>query len=228
MSNSIDSNSKKTALVIGSSGLIGSHLVIQLLSNPNFEKVIVFNRRPCLLLHPKIEEHIIDFNNLKAIEPYVKGDVMFCTMGTTIKKAGSKEAFRLVDVVYPEQFAEMALHNQVKQFLIISSLGADLHSNNFYLKTKGEIETFLQNSAFKSVSILRPSLLLGDRKEFRLGEKIASYVLPVLSLFLIGPFKKYRAIEAKTVAKAMLEIALQNKSGFTIYPSDELQTIGNK
>ena len=228
MSNSIDSNSKKTALVIGSSGLIGSHLVIQLLSNPNFEKVIVFNRRPCLILHPKIEEHIIDFNNLKAIEPYVKGDVMFCTMGTTIKKAGSKEAFRLVDVVYPEQFAEMALHNQVKQFLIISSLGADLHSNNFYLKTKGEIETYLQNSAFKSVSILRPSLLLGDRKEFRLGEKIASYVLPVLSLFLIGPFKKYRAIEAKTVAKAMLEIALQNKSGFNIYPSDELQTIGNK
>jgi uncharacterized protein YbjT (DUF2867 family) len=228
MSNSIDSNSKKTALVIGSSGLIGSHLVIQLLSNPNFEKVIVFNRRPCLLLHPKIEEHLIDFNDLKAIEPYVKGDVMFCTMGTTIKKAGSKEAFRLVDVVYPEQFAEMALHNQVKQFLIISSLGADLHSNNFYLKTKGEIETFLQNSAFKSVSILRPSLLLGDRKEFRLGEKIASYILPVLSLFLIGPFKKYRAIEAKTVAKAMLEIALQNKSGFNIYPSDELQTIGNK
>jgi uncharacterized protein YbjT (DUF2867 family) len=228
MSNSIDSNSKKTALVIGSSGLIGSHLVIQLLSNPNFEKVIVFNRRPCLILHPKIEEHIIDFNNLKAIEPYVKGDVMFCTMGTTIKKAGSKEAFRLVDVVYPEQFAEMALHNQVKQFLIISSLGADLHSNNFYLKTKGEIETFLQNSTFKSVSILIPSLLLGDRKEFRLGEKIASYVLPVLSLFLIGPFKKYRAIEAKTVAKAMLEIALQNKSGFNIYQSDELQTIGNK
>jgi uncharacterized protein YbjT (DUF2867 family) len=228
MSNSIDSNSKKTALVIGSSGLIGSHLVIQLLSNPNFEKVIVFNRRPCLILHPKIEEHIIDFNNLKAIEPYVKGDVMFCTMGTTIKKAGSKEAFRLVDVEYPEQFAEMALHNQVKQFLIISSLGADLNSNNFYLKTKGEIETFLQNSAFKSVSILRPSLLLGDRKEFRLGEKIASYVLPVLSLFLIGPFKKYRAIEAKTVAKAMLEIALQNKSGFNIYQSDELQTIGNK
>jgi uncharacterized protein YbjT (DUF2867 family) len=228
MSNSIDSNSKKTALVIGSSGLIGSHLVIQLLSNPNFEKVIVFNRRPCLILHPKIEEHLLDFNNLKAIEPYVKGDVMFCTLGTTIKKAGSKEAFRLVDVVYPEQFAEMALHNQVKQFLIISSLGADLHSNNFYLKTKGEIETFLQNSAFKSVSILRPSLLLGDRKEFRLGEKIASYVLPVLSLFLIGPFKKYRAIEAKTVAKAMLEIALQNKSGFNIYQSDELQTIGNK
>ena len=228
MSNSIDSNSKKTALVIGSSGLIGSHLVIQLLSNPHFEKVIVFNRRPCLLLHPKIEEHLLDFNDLKAIEPYVKGDVMFCTMGTTIKKAGSKEAFRLVDVVYPEQFAEMALHNQVKQFLIISSLGADLHSNNFYLKTKGEIETFLQNSTFKSVSILRPSLLLGDRKEFRLGEKIASYVLPVLSLFLIGPFRKYRAIEAKTVAKAMLEIALQNKSGFTIYPSDELQTIGNQ
>ena len=228
MSNSIDSNSKKTALVIGSSGLIGSHLVIQLLSNPHFEKVIVFNRRPCLILHPKIEEHLIDFNDLKAIEPYVKGDVMFCTMGTTIKKAGSKEAFRLVDVVYPEQFAEMALHNQVKQFLIISSLGADLHSNNFYLKTKGEIETFLQNSAFKSVSILRPSLLLGDRKEFRLGEKIASYVLPVLSLFLIGPFKKYRAIEAKTVAKAMLEIALQNKSGFNIYQSDELQTIGNQ
>lgn len=227
MSNSIDLNSKKTALVIGSSGLIGSHLVIQLLSNPNFDKVIVFNRRPCLILHPKIEEHLIDFNDLKPIEPFVKGDVMFCTMGTTIKKAGSKEAFRLVDVVYPEQFAQMALNNQVKQFLLISSLGADLESNNFYLKTKGEIETFLQQSAFNSVSILRPSLLLGDRKEFRLGEKLATYILPVLSLFLIGPFKKYKAIEAKTVAKAMVNIALQNKPGFTIYPSDELQTIGN-
>lgn len=228
MSNSIDLNSKKTALVIGSSGLIGSHLVIQLLSNPNFDKVIVFNRRPCLILHPKIEEHLIDFNDLKPIEPFVKGDVMFCTMGTTIKKAGSKEAFRLVDVVYPEQFAQMALNNQVKQFLLISSLGADLESNNFYLKTKGEIETFLQQSAFNSVSILRPSLLLGDRKEFRLGEKLATYILPVLSLFLIGPFKKYKAIEAKTVAKAMVNIALQNKPGFTIYPSDELQTIGNQ
>lgn len=228
MSNSIDLNSKKTALVIGSSGLIGSHLVIQLLSNPNFDKVIVFNRRPCLILHPKIEEHLIDFNDLKPIEPFVKGDVMFCTLGTTIKKAGSKEAFRLVDVVYPEQFAQMALNNQVKQFLLISSLGADLESTNFYLKTKGEIETFLQQSAFNSVSILRPSLLLGDRKEFRLGEKLATYILPVLSLFLIGPFKKYKAIEAKTVAKAMVEIALQNKPGFTIYPSDELQTIGNQ
>jgi uncharacterized protein YbjT (DUF2867 family) len=228
MSNSIDLNSKKTALVIGSSGLIGSHLVIQLLSNPNFDKVIVFNRRPCLILHPKIEEHLIDFNDLKPIEPFVKGDVMFCTMGTTIKKAGSKEAFRLVDVVYPEQFAQMALNNQVTQFLLISSLGADLESTNFYLKTKGEIETFLQQSAFNSVSILRPSLLLGDRKEFRLGEKLATYILPVLSLFLIGPFKKYKAIEAKTVAKAMVNIALQNKPGFTIYPSDELQTIGNQ
>lgn len=228
MSNSIDLNSKKTALVIGSSGLIGSHLVIQLLSNPNFEKVIVFNRRPCLILHPKIEEHLIDFNNLKPIEPFVKGDVMFCTMGTTIKKAGSKEAFRLVDVVYPKQFAQMALNHQVKQFLLISSLGANLESTNFYLKTKGEIETFLQQSAFNSVSILRPSLLLGDRKEFRLGEKLATYILPVLSLFLIGPLKKYKAIEAKTVAKAMVEIAIQNKTGFTIYPSDELQTIGNQ
>lgn len=228
MSNSIDLNSKKTALVIGSSGLIGSHLVIQLLSNPNFDKVIVFNRRPCLILHPKIEEHLIDFNDLKPIEPFVKGDVMFCTMGTTIKKAGSKDAFRLVDVVYPEQFAQMALNNQVTQFLLISSLGADLESTNFYLNTKGEIETFLQQLAFNSVSILRPSLLLGDRKEFRLGEKLATYILPVLSLFLIGPFKKYKAIEAKTVAKAMVEIALQNKPGFAIYPSDELQTIGNK
>jgi len=228
MSNSIDLNSKKTALVIGSSGLIGSHLVIQLLSNPNFDKVIVFNRRPCLILHPKIEEYLIDFNDLKPIEPFVKGDVMFCTMGTTIKKAGSKEAFRLVDVVYPEQFAQMALNNQVKQFLLISSLGADLESTNFYLKTKGEIETFLQQSAFNSVSILRPSLLLGDRKEFRLGEKLATYILPVLSLFLIGPFKKYKAIEAKTVAKSMVNIALQNKPGFNIYPSDELQTIGNQ
>lgn len=190
--------------------------------------MITFVKRDTEIKHKKLTQHIIDFDKPETYKELVVGDDFFCTIGTTIKKAGNKDAFRKVDFEYPRQFAAFALENKVKQFLIISSLGADAKSGNFYLKTKGEIQEFLKDCNYKSVSVLQPSLLLGDRKEFRLGEKIGTLFMKTLSFLFVGNLKKYKAIEAKTVANAMLIIAQQNNSGFKIYESDVIQEIGNK
>lgn len=217
----------KTALIIGSTGLIGSQLLNILLESEAYDKVIAFVKRDTGKTHPKLTQHIIDFDKPESYQNLVVGDDFFCTIGTTIKKAGSKEAFRKVDFGYPQQFATFALKNDVKQFLTISSLGADKASGNFYLKTKGEIEDFLKNSSFESVAVLRPSLLLGDRKEFRLGEKVGAVFMKIFSFIFIGGIKKYKPIESETVAKALFRIAQTNKKGFNTYESNELQEIGN-
>lgn len=216
----------KTALIIGSTGLIGSQLLDLLLESQDYEKVVTFVKRDTGKKHPKLTQHVIDFDKPETFKQWIVGDDFFCTIGTTIKKAGSKEAFRKVDYEYPRQFAELALTNKVKQFLIISSLGADKSSGNFYLKTKGEIENFLKNCSFKSVSVLQPSLLLGDRKEFRLGEKIGAFFMQSFAFLFLGNLKKYKPIESKIVAKALIKIAQNNNKGYEIYESDAIQEIG--
>jgi uncharacterized protein YbjT (DUF2867 family) len=218
----------KTALIIGSTGLIGSHLLNLLLDSNDYIKVITFVKRDTGLKHPKLTQHIIDFDKPETYKELIVGDDFFCTIGTTIKKAGSKEAFRKVDFEYPKQFAASALENKVKQFLIISSLSADANSGNFYLKTKGEIQDFLKKCNFESVAVLQPSLLLGNRTEFRLGEKIGAFFVKTLSFLLLGNLKKYKAIQAEDVARAMFIIAQKNNSGFKIYESDSIQEIANK
>jgi len=217
----------KTALLIGSTGLIGSHLLNLLLDSNDYLKVITFVKRDTGIKHKKLIQHLIDFDKQETYKELVVGDDFFCTIGTTIKKAGTKDAFRKVDFEYPRQFATFALQNKVKQFLIISSLSADTNSGNFYLKTKGEIQDFLKECNFESVSVLQPSLLLGERKEFRLGEKIGAFFMKTLSFLFLGNLKKYKPIEGKTVAKAMLVIGQTNNSGFKIYESDVIQEIGN-
>ena len=218
----------KTALIIGSTGLVGSHLLNLLLDSNDYLKVITFVKRDQGIKHQKLTQHIIDFDKPETYKELVVGDDFFCTIGTTIKKAGNKEAFRKVDFEYPRQFATFALQNKVKQFLIVSSLGADANSGNFYLKTKGEIQDFLKECNFESVSILQPSLLLGNRTEFRLGEKIGAFFMKTLSFLFLGNLKKYKAIEGKTVAKALLITAQKNYKGFHIIESDSIQKIANK
>ena len=217
----------KTALIIGSTGLIGSQLLNFLLDSNDYLKVITFVKRDSGIKHPKLTQHIIDFDNPETYKELVVGDDFFCTIGTTIKKAGSKKAFKKVDFEYPRQFAAFALQNRVKQFLIISSLNADSKSQNFYLKTKGEIQDFLKDCNFESVAVLQPSLLLGNRTEFRLGEKVGAFFMKTLSFLFLGNLKKYKPIEGKTVAKALLKIAQINNTGFKIYESDAIQEIGN-
>ena len=218
----------KTALIIGSTGLIGSHLLDLLLESQEYEKVITFVKRDSGIQHPKLKQHIIDFDKPDTYKELVVGDDFFCSIGTTIKKAGSQDAFRKVDFEYPKQFASLAQQNKVKQFLIITSLGADANSSNFYLKTKGEIQDFLKNCAFESISILQPSLLLGNRTEFRLGEKMGVYFMKLFSFLFIGNLKKYKAIQSEAVAKAMFIIAQKNYKGFQIIESDSIQEIANK
>ena len=218
----------KTALIIGSTGLIGFQLLELLLKSAEYEKVISFVKRDSGIQHPKLEQHIIDFDKPETYKELVVGDDFFCTIGTTIKNAGNQDAFRKVDFGYPKEFATIAIQNKVKHFLIISSLGADANSGNFYLKTKGEIQDFLKNCIFESVSVLQPSLLLGNRTEFRLGEKIGAFFMKLFSFVLIGNLKKYKPIKSEAVAKAMFTIAQKNYKGFHIIESDEIQEIANK
>lgn len=217
----------KTALVIGSTGLIGSQLVDILLESEHYQKVIIFVKRESGKSHPKLEQHIINFDAPETYQHLVKGDYLFCTIGTTIKKAGSQSAFRKVDFEYPIAFSKIAKTNNIKQFLIVSSLGANKDSNNFYLKTKGEMEAELAKANFETTVIVRPSLLLGERSEFRLGEKIGAFFSKGFAFLLLGTLKKYRPIESATVAKALYRLAQSNVKGYTIYESDELQNIAN-
>ena len=198
-----------------------------LLDSNDYLKVITFVKRDTGIKHPKLTQHIIDFDKPETYKDLVVGDDFFCTIGTTIKKAGSKEAFRKVDFEYPRQFASFALQNKVKQFLIISSLSADAKSGNFYLKTKGEIQDFLKDCSFENVAVLQPSLLLGNRTEFRLGEKVGAFFMKTFSFLFLGNLKKYKPIEGKTVAKAFFKIAQTNNKGFKIYESDVIQEIGS-
>ena len=216
----------KTALVIGSTGLIGSHLLNILLESNEYSKVIAFTKRDLGIKNSKLVQHIIDFDQSETYSQLIVGDDFFCTIGTTIKKAGSQKEFRKVDFEYPKQFASFALQNKVTQFLIISSLGANASSSNFYLKTKGEIQEYLKATDFESVAILQPSLLLGDRTEFRLAEKVGGFFMKLLSFVFFGNLKKYKPIEGKTVAKALFTIAQRSNVGFKIYKSDLIQEIG--
>lgn len=216
----------KTALVIGSTGLIGSQLLNLLLDSNDYLKVITFAKRDTGIKHKKLTQHLIDFDKPETYKHLVIGDDFFCSIGTTIKKAGNKEAFRKVDFEYPRQFATIALYNKVNQYLIVSSLGADANSGNFYLKTKGEIQNFLKDCNFKSAVVVQPSLLLGNRAEFRFGEIVGAFFMKSLSFLFLGNLKKYKPIEAKTVAKALLKIAQTNNIGFKIYESDVTQEIG--
>ena len=217
----------KTALVIGSTGLIGTELLKIILESPEYSQVVTFVKRDSEIRHPKLTQHHIDFDQPETYENLVVGDDFFCTIGTTIKNAGSQNAFRQVDYEYPRQFASFAMQNKVKQFLIISALNADAKSSNFYLKTKGAIEDFLKNCEFESVAVLQPSLLLGNRAEFRFGERLGAFFMQTFSFVFLGNLKKYKAIEGETVAKAMFKIAQRKDTGFKIYESDVIQEIGN-
>lgn len=217
----------KTALLVGATGLVGGHLLNLLLADDTYKEVKSFVRRPTGKVHPKLKEIVTDFSRLETVENEFHGDDFFCCVGTTIRKAGSQEAFEKVDYAIPVHTAELAAKQGVNHYLIISSLGADATSGNFYLRTKGKMEEKLKSIGFRNLSILRPSLLTGDREEFRVGESIGKYAMKALDPLLIGGWRKYRSIAARDVAKAMLRIA-KEKSGTDVYQSDRLQLFAEK
>ena len=196
-------------LILGASGLTGSFVLKYALEDPRISEVFIWVRKPLGISHPKLNESIVNFLDFETYEanfPIV--DSVCCCIGTTLKKAGSKKAFYKTDVTIPKIIAEIAHSKGVKTFVLQSSIGANLSSNNFYLKCKGEIENSISALKFNSFIILQPSLLLGKRKEKRLPEKIAMYLMGVLNWLFIGPLKNYKAISAEQVAKAMLFAAI--------------------
>jgi uncharacterized protein YbjT (DUF2867 family) len=219
--------SLKTALVFGSSGLTGSALVRLLLASEDYHRIKVFVRKSQNIRHPKLEEIVMDFDKMEILSDQIKGDDIFLCLGTTMAKAGSKAAFFKVDYTYNMTAARIASQNKVSNVILISSMGADSTSMIYYSKVKGKVENDLSQLPFKSIAIVRPSLLLGDRKEQRIGEKIGSRLSTALSVIFVGPLKKYKAIMAETVAKSMIKIASESKDGVAIYESDELEKIGN-
>jgi uncharacterized protein YbjT (DUF2867 family) len=216
-------NIMKKAIVIGATGLVGSTLVEQLLANPTYGKVTLLVRKPLPISHPKLVQEIIDFDKPDASK--MIGDTLFCAMGTTLKKAGSKAAQYKIDCTYPYEIGKIARDNGVKQYILVSSLGANAHSNNFYLKTKGDLEQKLAALNFPTFISVRPSIILGDRQEFRLGEKIGTVFMQILSPLLMGGLKKYRGITAHQIAKAMQILSSQQLVGTHFVESDGLQVL---
>lgn len=200
----------KTAVVFGASGLIGSQLLPILFADPDYDLVIVFTRKSLGLVAAKLEEVVTDFNDLDSLRNQVKGDVVFCCLGTTIKTAGSEKAFRRVDFELVRWAAVAASENGVERFMVVSSMGANADSKNFYLRTKGEMEKAVSALSFEKYVIFRPSMLLGPRKETRIGEKIGKVVMIIFGIFIPA---KYKAVQALTVAKAMVTEAADNTPG---------------
>lgn len=218
----------KTALIIGATGLIGNSLLHILLDRNEYSKVIALVRKPLEIKSSKLEALITDFSNLEELVFDSHVDDVFSCIGTTIKKAQSKEEMRKVDVIYPLSVAKLTKKLGAKQFLFVSSLQANAKSPIFYSRIKGELEDEIQDIGFHSVSIFRPSLLLGDRQEFRLGEKSAERFFSIFPFIFKGPLKKYKAIHSKTVATAMFKVAQKDLTGVMIYPNEQIEEIGQE
>ena len=215
----------KTALIFGSSGLIGNELLNIINQNNNYNKIKLFVRSTTNSNDPKIEIIQIDFNNLEKHKDSLVGDDCFFCIGTTRKDTPDKNEYKRVEYNIPVNIAKIAKSNSVKSFVYVSSLGANPNSSSSYLKNKGQVEEELNKINFLKLAVIRPSILLGNRKVFRLGERIGIFAMKTLSIFFIGSFKKYKPIEAQNVAKAMVAI-VQNHDQKKVFESNELSEIG--
>jgi len=195
------------------------------LKDKRYGKIILFNRSFQKIEHPNIEQIVADFSALNQMATQLLADEYFCCLGTTIKKARTKKAFEYVDYQLPLNIAKLAKENKVPKLLIVSSIGASAKSSTFYLKVKGQMEEEIGKIGIESLSFFRPSMLLGARKESRMGEAIGKVVMKMFGFLLFGKLKKYRAIEAEIVAKAMVVVANGSFSK-SIFESDEIQEIG--
>lgn len=216
----------KTAMVLGATGLVGKAVVEQLLRE-NWKEVRVLVRRPLALRHDRLKRTVADWERLERYGDLFEGaDAVFCCLGTTIRKAGSQQNFERVDLEYPLTAAKLARKAGVRQFLAVSSMGANPHSRQFYSRTKGRMEEALGGLGFPGLHLFRPSLLLGEREEFRLLERSAAWLMTRLDGLMVGRAAKYRAIKGETVARAMVHIAAADPTGLHIYPNDVIQVLG--
>tara|TARA_Y100000591_G_C21806435_1_gene685197 strand:- start:744 stop:1415 length:672 start_codon:yes stop_codon:yes gene_type:complete len=209
-----------TALVFGGSGLVGSQLLETLVSDSYYNMIHIVVRSPISLNHPCCQVHCIDFDQLADYKDLFQVDDVYCCLGTTIKQAKTREQFRRVDYDYPVTIARLAQEAGVKQLAVVSSVGSDDRSKNFYLATKGELETYLKSLDGIKIYIFKPSMLLGKRLQFRFGEKLATVLFPLISPFLLGSLSRWNAIQASSVATAMIYALRQSSQTLEFYYDD--------
>lgn len=213
-----------TAVVLGATGLIGNHLVQELLSDPAFSNVRILVRRPVDLSHSKLDVEVVDFQNITDFKNKLgTGDCIFCCIGTTKDKVkGDKNAYRKIDFDIPVTAARLGKEACFNTYLLVSAVGANEQAGNFYLKLKGEVEKQIKAINFRSFYAFRPSILIGRRDEFRLGETVGKIVMQALSIFLIGPLSKYKGINAAQVAEAMKNEAKSSLDGSFVLHYNEM------
>ena len=213
-----------TATLVGATGLIGSFLLEELLNDPYFDTVRILIRRPLDITRLKLEKKIVDFNDSDSLLVALSNsDVMFCAIGSTMKKVkGDKEAYRKIDFDIPVKLARFCKMTGCEKFILVSSAGSNSKSRNFYQRLKGETDEAVKSVGLETVHIMRPSLLLGGRKEFRPGENIGKALMTSLS-FLIPA--KYKAIHGKEVAKVMIALAKRNDEGIFVHENSEIRDL---
>lgn len=210
--------------IAGATGLVGAELLRQLLENERYAEVTAYVRRPLPDRHPKLRTVVVDFDRLRDAAPDTRIDDAFCCLGTTLRNAGSREAFRRVDADYVIAFAQLMQRAGASCFVGVSAMGASPSSSVFYSRTKGEVEAAVQALGLARTCLVRPSFLVGARAESRPGERAGIAIASVLSPLLIGPLRKYRPIGVRTVARAMIVAALTGRTG--PIESDELERLG--
>ena len=212
------------ALIVGSTGLIGNCCLQELLTDDTYTVIEIWVRKPTEYSQHRLIEKLINFDKISEM-PSTDADHMFCCLGTTINKVKSKELFVKIDRDYVTELAKLAERSGCKSFVVISSIGANSNSGNFYLRTKGEMEDALKKLAIPSIYILRPSILLGKRNEFRFGELLGKAFMVGFQFLFIGKLRKYRGIQASVVGRAMISLAKSEGNGIFTIESDQIQKI---
>ncbi|WP_415284379.1 NAD(P)H-binding protein [Candidatus Pelagibacter sp. Uisw_130] len=217
----------KTALLFGSSGLVGGHLLNQLIKDINYSKIKLFVRSDAEISDPKVEIIKTDFTNLQNHKEDIKGDDCFVCIGTTKKNSPDKDEYKRVELDIPKEIAKIAKSNLVNSFIFVSALYANPKSSGEYIRFKGQVEEELKELNFPKLGILRPSFLIGDRKAKRVSEIIGIFVFKLLSPLLLGPLKKMKPIHSKTVAKAMIAVIQNDIQQHTLESNEIVEVFKN-
>ena len=220
----------KTAVLLGATGLTGNCLLSLLLEDERYEKVRAIVRKPISITHPKLEIKIIDFSNKSQYRDAVgTGDIIFCCVGATMKNVkGDKILYRKIDYDIAVDAARFGSENSFSHYILISAIGANVKSSNFYVKLKGEVEDAVQAFPYTSIYIFRPSLLMGSRKENRTGEKIFQAIIPVFSFLMIGSLQKYKPIHIAILARAMQNAPFTNNTGLHIANYQQIKNLAEQ
>lgn len=212
----------KVAVIAGTTGLVGGYLLRLLSDDPFYTSIIALTRHPITELDTKVKNLIVEFENLDSEARELKADHVFCCLGTTMKKAGSKDAFRKVDYEYPLKLAQITQKNGASHFSLVTALGANVKSSFFYNRVKGEVEKSIGELNLNSFYTFRPSLILGKRKESRILEEVGQTFASIISFALVGPLRKYKAVNAESIAGAMQYHAKKCEPGNHVIQSGEI------